>query len=171
MSKKLTSEEKLARQRERKVKADVKKSQSISGNRSKMYLTETQRELISKEVGRIVTDRYDQYVEDAAKLKLQHQLAQTPEEQAKRIHDRCYTKFSVKQLVQIFGGWYTLRYLFSIKNANPDGTESEMDFYICSQDVSLMDINSRLRRNEPIFKQFGVEVYGYAIIAPAAAFG
>lgn len=163
MSKKLTEEEKLTQQQER----DTKRKEKARGK--KTYLSDAIRDAVAKEVERIIRSEYYRYVDDAARIRVKDQLAQVPEEQSKRIHDKLYTKFTTKQLLQIFGGWYTLRYLFSVKSVS-NGVDIETDYYICSKDVSLMDVNSRPKRNEPIFKQFGVEVYGYAIIAPAAAF-
>ena len=79
---------------------------------------------------------------------------------------REYEKFSCEQLINIFGGWFTLSYLFSIKNS--DGTDT--DFYVCSQDVSLMRANDRPKINKVIKERYGKTVYGFAIIAPSSAF-
>lgn len=160
---KLTAEERYARQQARDAKREARTKVR------KSCLTETMRDAIRSEVERIITSEYRRYVDEAAKIRLHDQLAQTPDEQVQRIHNRTYTEFTTEQLINIFGGWYTLRYLFSVKSTSKD-VEIETDYYVCSRDVSLMDINSRPKLNEPIFKQFGVEVYGYAIIAPSTAF-
>ena len=81
---------------------------------------------------------------------------------------REYEKFSCEQLINLFGGWFTLSYLFSVKNNDPEDTET--DFYVCSQDVSMLRANERPEVNQVIKKQFGKTVYGFAIIAPSTAF-
>ena len=86
--------------------------------------------------------------------------------------DRAYRKFSCQELIGIFGGWFTLTYAFSIKSQQltDKGEPVETDFYICSQDVSQMDVNNRPPVNLAILREFGKTVYGFAIIAPATAF-
>ena len=86
--------------------------------------------------------------------------------------DRVYKKFSCQELIAIFNGWFTLTYAFSIQNdeLSPNGEPIETDFYICSQDVSQMDVNKRPPVNLAIQREFGKTVYGFAIIAPATAF-
>ena len=89
-----------------------------------------------------------------------------------RPRDRVYRKFSCQELIAIFNGWFTLTYAFSIQNdeLSPNGEPIETDFYICSQDVSQMDVNKRPPVNLAIQREFGKTVYGFAIIAPATAF-
>ena len=163
---KLTEEEKQARQQEREARRQERAEKRAE---KKKYISEAMRKAITEEATRIIKNEYNRYVNDAATARIQKQLAQTPEEVVKRVHEKTYAKFTTKQLLQIFGGWFTLRYLFSVKSMQ-GGVEIETDYYICSQDVSLMDANSRPKRNEPIYKQFGMEVFGYAIIAPSSAF-
>ena len=81
---------------------------------------------------------------------------------------REYEKFSCEKLIAIFGGWFTLSYLFTVKNDDKEQTET--DFYIASQDVSMMRANERPKVNQVIKQQFGKTVYGFAIIAPVSAF-
>ena len=104
---------------------------------------------------------------------LSYMLKQNEEELRLRPDRRVYKKFSCKELLMIFGGWFTLSYLFSIKNdiVGKDGIEGETDFYICSQDCSGVDINNRPALNTVIKREFNKDVYGFAIIAPASAFG
>ena len=87
---------------------------------------------------------------------------------------KIYRKFTCEELIKIFGGWFTLRYLFSVqdeKQVNPlTGKPIETDFYVCSQDVSGMSKKDLPPRNEALHKQFGVDVYGFCIIAPSTAF-
>lgn len=86
--------------------------------------------------------------------------------------ERVYRKFSCQELIAIFNGWFTLTYAFSIQSdeLSPKGEPIETDFYICSQDVSQMDVNKRPPVNLAIQREFGKTVYGFAIIAPATAF-
>ena len=81
---------------------------------------------------------------------------------------REYEKFSCEKLIAIFGGWFTLSYLFTLQNDDKEHTTT--DFYVASQDVSLMRANERPKVNQVIKKQFGKTVYGFAIIAPVSAF-
>lgn len=81
---------------------------------------------------------------------------------------REYEKFSCEKLISIFGGWFTLSYLFTVQNDDKEQTTT--DFYVASQDVSLMRANERPKVNQVIKKQFGKTVYGFAIIAPCSAF-
>lgn len=66
----------------------------------------------------------------------------------------------------MFGGWYTLTYAFSQKQS--DGTVT--DYYLCSRDVSELLPKERPPFNEAVFREFGKEVYGFCIVAPATAF-
>ena len=90
-----------------------------------------------------------------------------------RPDEKTYRKFTCQDLITIFGGWFTLTYAFSIKNGliDKDGNEGETHFYICSQDVNGMNVNERPPLNAIIKREFGKDVYGFAIIAPASAFG
>ena len=81
---------------------------------------------------------------------------------------REYEKFSCEKLIAIFGGWFTLSYLFTVQNDDKEHTTT--DFYVASQDISLMRANERPKVNQVIKKQFGKTVYGFAIIAPCSAF-
>ena len=98
------------------------------------------------------------------------------EERAKLREDRerAFRKFTCPELIRLFGGWFTLTYAFSVKKKVKSGrktVEVDTDYYICSQDVSHMDVNSRPGVNKIIQKEYGKDVYGFAIIAPASAFG
>lgn len=87
---------------------------------------------------------------------------------------KIYRKFTCDELMKIFGGWFTLKYLFSVQSEtvkNPLTDKLiETDFYCCSQDVSGMNVNERPPLNEALHKQFGVDVYGFCIIAPSTVF-
>ena len=87
---------------------------------------------------------------------------------------KIYRKFTCEELIKIFGGWFSLRYLFSIqdeKQVSPlTGKPIETDYYVCSQDVSGMSKKDLPPRNEALHKQFGVDVFGFCIIAPSTAF-
>ena len=88
--------------------------------------------------------------------------------------DKIYRKFTCDELIKIFGGWFTLRYLFSVqdeKQVSPlTGKPIETDYYVCSQDVSGLSKKDMPMRNEALHKQFGVDVFGFCIIAPSTAF-
>ena len=88
--------------------------------------------------------------------------------------DKIYRKFTCEELIKIFGGWFSLRYLFSVqdeKQVSPlAGKPIETDYYVCSRDVSGMSKKDLPPHNEALHKQFGVDVYGFCIIAPSTAF-
>lgn len=80
--------------------------------------------------------------------------------------DKEYLKFTTAELLEIFNGWFTLRYVFSVEN----GDDTETDFYACSKDYSGCDKKDMPERNQAIFKKFGIDTYGLTIIAPTSAF-
>lgn len=88
--------------------------------------------------------------------------------------EKIYRKFTCEELIKIFGGWFSLRYLFSVqdeKQVSPlTGKPIETDYYVCSRDVSGMSKKDLPPRNEALHKQFGVDVFGFCIIAPSTAF-
>ena len=77
-----------------------------------------------------------------------------------------YLKFTTAELLEIFDGWFTLRYVFSVEN----GDDTETDFYVCSKDYSGCAKKDRPERNQAIYNKFGIDTYGLTIIAPASAF-
>ena len=90
-------------------------------------------------------------------------------------YDRQVLNFTTAELLDLFGGWFTLTYAFSkpvrADMLNADGTPVMRDYYICSRDVSAMRASERPKKNAVIKKLFDKDVYGYAIVAPASAFG
>lgn len=87
--------------------------------------------------------------------------------------DRKILNFTSAQLIELFGGWFTLTYAFSIPNGSilEDGKLGMTDFYICSRDVSPLLPSERPAKNAVIKKLFDKDVYGYALIAPSNMFG
>ena len=95
-------------------------------------------------------------------------------EKLKEDREKAYRKFTCPELIRIFGGWFTLTYAFSVKKMQKikgKTVEVETDYYICSQDVNHFAVNERPALNKIILNEYGKEVYGFAIIAPASAFG
>ena len=96
-------------------------------------------------------------------------------EKLKEDREKAYRKFTCPELIKIFGGWFTLTYAFSEKymtrGKGRKMIEAERDYYIASQDVNHLDVNSRPALNKVIQNAYGKDVYGFAIIAPASAFG
>ena len=181
MRKKLTPEEQAAREERM---AEARKKVARKGRKSKKQIAAELAEREQKEISladlnaeinykaerladKIVQQRIDDMVTLARNVSTGKMVRRM------RPDEKTYQKFSCQDLITIFGGWFTLSYLFSIKNGiiGKDGVEGETDFYICSQDCSGMDVNERPAINLPIKKEFGKEVYGFAIIAPASAFG
>ena len=123
----------------------------------------------------LIDHRANQRVEEIMHEKIEKIKRETGRALAGRPRDsKVYRKWTTQELIALFGGWYTLTYAFSVKGGAVDpltGKEIETDYYICSQDVSGMDVNSRPMVNKIIEKEFGKQVYGFALIAPAVAFG
>lgn len=117
----------------------------------------------------------DEAAADAAEKRKPKYLRRYETMKVKVPYDRKIMNFTTAELLELFGGWFTLTYAFS-KPArpdmlNPDGTPIMRDYYICSRDVSAMKPSERPAKNAAIKKLFDKDVYGYAIIAPASAFG
>ena len=114
---------------------------------------------------------------------IQEEQKRQAEEQKRRLQgefkvkipaERRSMKFTCDELIKLFGGWFILGYAFSTfseKEFDRNGKPIETIYYVCSQDVSEMRINERPAVNEAISRLIGKKVYGYAIIAPASAFG
>lgn len=121
-------------------------------------------EAVEKEAERIANERIEALMREVPDAICWHPTSE----------EKVYIKFSTAQLVRLFGGWFTLTYAFSVKakgrNKNKNGEDGDTDYWICSQDVSMLKANERPPLNKPIYKKFGKEVYGFAIIAPSTAF-
>lgn len=88
--------------------------------------------------------------------------------------DRKDRKFTCVDLIKLFDGWFTLQYAFSTfddMHLTAKGEPTETIYYVCSQDVSGMRVNECPKLNEAVSRLVGKDVYGFAIIAPASAFG
>ena len=170
MSKKLTAEEKFARQQEREAKRKAAKEKMVAAKKEK--LSPEVVELIEKEAARIVREQYKTEILSAADLRLDRMKMQIPAAiGGLKSHERTYIRFTCEQLISIFDGWFTLNYAFSAKYLTDSGEESSTDFYICSKDVYGLKPDERPPLNKPVFDRFGIKVYGLAIIAPSMAFG
>lgn len=110
---------------------------------------------------------------DQAKF-IEKNIEKVKDQVFKEERERVYTKFNCPDLIRLFGGWFTLTYAFSVKETHKfkgKTIETEKDYYICSQDVSHLSVNERPSVNKIIQKEYGKTVYGFALVAPAAAFG
>lgn len=155
-----------------KARKAAKDKLAQDNDRAKNKLNKEIAELIRNEAETIIPIVFKREIEKAAESKIANLMMQIPDIQnGVRIHDKVYCRFSSEQLLAIFGDWFTLKYAFTTKYQNSDGTESETDYYVCSQDVSGKRVNERPPLNMPLYKAFGIEVYGFAIIAPSTAFG
>lgn len=88
--------------------------------------------------------------------------------------ERRIVKFTCDELLKIFGGWFTLQYAYSTfdnMHLTAKGEPVETIYYVASQDVYGMRVNERPGLNEAVSRLVGKDVYGFAIIAPASAFG
>jgi hypothetical protein len=106
--------------------------------------------------------------EERQKTQLQRAL------NAKIPVERRIVKFTCDELLKIFGGWFTLQYAYSTfdnMHLTAKGEPVETIYYVASQDVYGMRVNERPGLNEAVSRLVGKDVYGFAIIAPASAFG
>lgn len=163
----------LSRVMEQQLDGAVKKAGRKSNAEREAELKQAEERKNALE--QLIDYRANQRVEEIMHEKIEKIKRETGRALAGRPRDsKVYRKWTTPELIALFGGWYTLTYAFSVKNGYVDplsGTESETDYYICSQDVSGMDVNSHPMINKIIEKEFGKQVYGFALIAPAVAFG
>ena len=172
-------QERIAK-REAKRQAALEKLEQDTGKKSgrpknsKKVFNREQTDVINTMIKSVCQDAIQTAAIKIANEKFAKFEQQIPNIQIGKVFNREYVRpFTSEQLIKIFGGWFTCKYLFSMNLGEKrpvDGKEVETDFWICSQDVSMMRANERPPRNEPIYKQFGVEVFGFAIIAPSSAF-
>lgn len=118
-----------------------------------------------------IADYISDFLSDVSDIIIKHRLNKTlndiqnVSDGKMQIGDREYVHFTSQELIEIFGGWFTLRYVFTIKNG-----KTETDYYICHRDYTGCDKKNLPPRNEAVFKKYGIETYGLTIIAPASAF-
>lgn len=141
------------------------------------------RDIEDKELNELTKKELDQVVRRRAVRMANRMIENKAEELEKKIKDlrsgniapggREYLKFSSQELIALFGGWFTLNYAFTIKDEqvlDKHGRPQETDYWICSRDYTDVPRKEWPLMNLPIKRQFGKEVYGYAIVAPASAF-
>lgn len=133
-------------------------------------LTKDERNILNN-LKPFIDDYISEFLSDVSDIIIKHRLnqmlndVQKASEGKMQIRDREYVHFTSQELIDIFGGWFTLRYVFTIKN-----NETETDYYICHRDYTGCDKKNLPPRNEAIFKKYGIEIYDLSIIAPASAF-
>lgn len=133
----------------------LSKSERLILDNLKPYMQEFIAELLSEISDTVIKNRINQLLKDI----------QSANEGKVTKSDREYIKFTSQELIELFGGWFTMRYVFTIKKGN-----SETDYYICHRDYIGCDKKNLPPRNEAVFKKLGIETYGLTIIAPASAF-
>ena len=167
-------EERMAKAREKVTKRGRKSKKQIAAELAEREQNKTLEDLneeinykAEKLADKIVQQRMNDMVTMARNVSTDKTIRRM------RPEEKTYRKFTCQDLIMMFGGWFTLTYAFSIKNGliDKDGNEGETHFYICSQDVNGMNVNERPPLNAIIKREFGKDVYGFAIIAPASAFG
>lgn len=133
----------------------LSKDERLILNNLKPYVQEFVAELLSEISDTIAKHRINQLLKDI----------QSANDGKVTKSDREYIEFTSQELIELFGGWFTLRYVFTIKKG-----DSETDYYICHRDYTGCDKKNLPPRNEAIFEKYGIETYGLTIIAPASAF-
>lgn len=150
-------------------KRSKKQAEQSAADEAKAKADEARKAIIENNdlIQHVIEERVNAKADQIARDKIAVQLAQIPNAIAHKGVGRIeYKRFTCKELMRIFGGWFTLTYAFSTKNTD----DTETDFYICSQDVSGIAVNDRPQVNPIIEREFGKKVYGFAIIAPSNAF-
>ena len=168
---KLTDEEKKVKQaRAKEVALEAAKGKKQADDAQETLAVKVDPAQESEAIAHIIQERAERLAREITDNKVKAIRKKIGEAKRGRhtAGKREYEKFSCEQLINLFGGWFTLSYLFSVKNHDPEDTET--DFYVCSQDVSMLRANEKPEVNQVIKKQFGKTVYGFAIIAPSTAF-
>ena len=137
-----------------------------------------------KKGGQRKADQQDQWQKFQEHLdQIQEEQKEQAELQKRKLHEefkiripveRRIMKFTCDELIKIFGGWFTLQYAFSTfsdKEFGKDGKPIETIYYVCSADVNGKRVNELPGLNEAVSRLIGKDIYGFAIIAPASAFG
>ena len=171
--KKLTPEEREAKAKAAKEKREAKKAK----------IKEAKAKLAAEEAARKKAEFQEQLREHWAQERAKIENMNHP------LLNRDYAlrnirKFTSQELLNLFGGWFTLTYAFTLetprkpikkRGRKPKVVKEEKetigtDFWICSQDVNMVDVNDRPPLNKAVLNLYGKEVYGFAIIAPASTF-
>lgn len=144
---------------------------------TKRNAAEAKLEALRKYICDTMDERVEELVKRRADKKLKDFVKQWKNvKTGKLISERQMIYFTCPQLIDMFGGWFTLSYAFSTKHmARGKGgvaVEVETPYYVCSQDISGKGVNDKKPEiNEAVSKLVGKPIYGFALIAPAAAFG
>ena len=177
----LTAEE--ARLQHEAVLAEQEAQGVVDPERAKKIEKQTKRkrkieeaaEKTKKRIEAIAKLWSDDKKEEASQIDKPKRVRKYETVKVKVPYDRTIMNFTTPELLELFGGWFTLTYAFSkparTDMLNPDGKPIMRDYYICSRDVSSLPPSLRPKKNAAIKKLFDKDVYGYAIIAPASAFG
>ena len=151
----------------------IKKAEKQAKRQKKIEAAQKKEAARLKAIEKLHAD--EEAAADAAEARKPKRMRRYETMKVKVPYDRTIMNFTTPELLELFGGWFTLTYAFS-KPArpdmlNPDGTPIMRDYYICSRDVSAIPPSERPKKNAAIKKLFDRDVYGYAIIAPVSAFG
>lgn len=179
----MESEDKQAARELAKAKAIQAETAKINAETAKMR-TEARITAAEAKLERMrnwINDTIDERVQELAERRGDKRLKELLKtwkkaKTGKLISERQTVCFTCPQLIEMFGGWFTLSYAFSTKHmARGKGgvaVEVETPYYVCSQDISGKRVNdSKPEINEAVSKLVGKPIYGFALIAPAAAFG
>lgn len=153
---------------------DPERAKKIEKQAKRMSKIEEAAEKEKKRIETIKKLWSDNSKEEAAQAGKSKRVRKYETVKVKVPYDRNIINFTAPELIELFGGWFTLTYAFSqpvrTDMVNKDGLPIMRDFYICSRDVSSIPPSMRPKKNAAIKKLFDKDVYGFAIIAPANAF-
>lgn len=159
---------------ERTFKIDPEHAKKIEKQTKRMSKIEEAAGKAKKRIEAITKLWSDDKKEEASKAGKSKRVRKYETVKVKVPYDRNIINFTTPELLELFGGWFTLTYAFSqpvrTDMVNKDGSPVMRDYYICSRDVSSIPPSMRPKKNATIKKLFDKDVYGYAIIAPASAF-
>ena len=76
-----------------------------------------------------------------------------------------------RPLLEIFGGWFILRWAYSEEGEDSNGKKIETDYWICSADTATAKKHSlNVNKEAQAYLHIEDPIYGPAIVAPRSCF-
>lgn len=80
-------------------------------------------------------------------------------------------QFTCDELLEIFGGWFILRWAYSEEGEDSNGKKIETDYWICSADTATAKKHSlNVNKEAQAYLHIEDPIYGPAIVAPRSCF-
>ena len=99
---------------------------------------------------------------EVIKLDGKHEFVEKPEK----------SRFTTNELINLIGGWFTLRWAYSETQKDSQGRDIETMYWLCSWDSACGDDAKRPPLNKEAMAAFHIEapIYGEAIVAQSSCF-